>query len=156
MENENEEGVGDELETTDEDNSANELEALRKKVKTLEAQKEHFRAKSLKPKEDLIKTNTPSGLTRDEAILFAKGYTEEEVILAAKLAVIEGTTPLKAIDSDYFKNKVESRLAQERSDKAQIVSTGTSPIYKQESVQTMTEEEHKAAYFKEVERLLGE
>jgi len=161
MENEKEEAVELGVETHEEDNSGDELEVLRKKVKTLEAQKEHFRAKALKPKEDLINNQQNGASTREETILISKllqlGISEEEldkeITTIFNVAKYEGITPLKAINSDYYKNKLELRAQKERSDKAQIGDASGSPIYDQQKVNKMSPVEHKEHYFAELKRL---
>jgi len=129
-------------------NQENEIETLRKKVKTLEAQKEHFRAKALKPKEEVLTNNNQQGISKDEIILYAKGYSEDEVNLALKIAKIEDTTPLKALESDIFKAKMDVKKQKELSEKAQIDSVSHSASFGGKGVRELTPEEHKQAYFK--------
>jgi len=125
-----------------------------KKVKTLEAQKEHWRKKAetiVKPKETLKTNETQSSsLSREEAILFAKGYTEDEVDLANKLAKVNGIGVLEAIEDDYLKSKRALRLKKEKSEMASLpASNGTGKFKADKPVGEMTEEEHRA-YFNKV------
>jgi len=125
-----------------------------KKVKTLEAQKDHWRKKaegSKKDTEPLKKSNeTQSGLSKDEIILYAKGHTEDEVELAKKLATINGVSPLKAIEDEIFKSKVSSRLKKEKSEQASLPASGyVGKVKSEKPVGKMTLDEHKE-YFKKV------
>lgn len=151
---ETQEEVNEVEETTDEDYSndtptVEDYEELKKKLKTIEAQKEHWRKKAeIKPA--LKKTNeTPQGLTREEAILYAKGYTDDEISLATKLSAINGVSILEATEDELFKSKVENRKREERSKKAQLSPSGSGSMIRSEKPQgEMTREEHEAYYKK--------
>lgn len=125
---------------------------LKKEAETLKAQKEHWRkkAETIKESKPLIKeTNEPQSLTREEAILYAKGYTEDEVALAIKLAAINSVTPLKASEDEYFKTVVEKRLSKEKSEKASLgASSGGGRVKSEKPIGEMTREEHEAYYKK--------
>jgi len=129
------------------------VEDLQKQLKTALAQKEHFRKKSQEKKEtkeEINKTNTPTTITRQEAILFAKGYTEEEVDLANKISGINGVSLLEAIEDEYVKTKVDSRRQKEKSEKASLnTSSGNAPVKADKPVGDMTREEHEK-YFRKV------
>jgi hypothetical protein len=88
------------------------------------------------------KTNEQSGLTREEAILFAKGLTEEEIDLASKLAKVNGTTLLKATEDNYFKTKIEERLSKERSIKASLGGSSGSALQPAKPIAEMSRAEH--------------
>jgi len=115
------------------------------KMKKLEAI-----AKQARASEPLKKLND-TGLTREEVILYAKGYTDEEVKLALKLSKVEGTNPLVVAESDdYFKTKVSERQKKEKSALASLpASSGSGRYTPPKPVGEMTEEEHQA-YFREV------
>lgn len=94
-----------------------------------------------KPKEN------QSSLSREEAILYAKGYTDDEVSLANKISKLEGVSPLVAIEDDLFKAKVEARKKKEKSEQAALPASGGVGKYKTEKpVGEMTREEHEAYY----------
>jgi len=131
---------------------------LKKEKATLVAQKNHWKKKAEGSKETiepkpLIKENNKtqsSTLTREEAILFAKGYTEEEVDLANRLAKVNGIGILEAIEDDYLKNKRDLRLKTEKSEKASLpASNGIGKIKADKPIGEMTPDEHKA-YFDKV------
>lgn len=146
---ETQEIVSEEVETTD-GPTLEDYEKLKKERETLLAQKEHWKKKATAPKaEPLTKTNETQALTREEAILFAKGYSEEEVELAKKLSKINGTNPLVAVEDDYFKSKVEARIKKEKSERASLSPSGTGRYKSEKPVSEMTEEEHRA-YFNKI------
>lgn len=91
---------------------------------------------------EAVKHSTNSGLTREEAILFAKGYTEEEVDLANRLAKVNGTNPLVAAEDSYFKAKVQARLKKEQSAKAALGASNGSSKFVPKDVGSMPREEH--------------
>jgi len=130
---------------------------LKKERETLLAQKNHWKKKAEGSKEieqkPLIKENNKtqsSSLTREEAILFAKGYTEEEVDLANKLAKVNGIGILEAVEDDYLKNKRALRLKNEMSNKASLpASNGVGKFKAEKPVGEMSKDEHKA-YFDKV------
>ena len=160
MENENDiqesqdlDGDSQDTETTDTQLDAN---ALAEKNKQLfarakkaeeEAKKlrEELKAKS-EAKTETNKINTPSATTisREEAILFAKGYTEEEVDLANKLSALNGVSLLKATEDEFFQAKVEKRKQGELSKKASLgASTGGGSFQTTKPIEKMSREEHE-------------
>jgi hypothetical protein len=128
-------------------------ENLQKQLKTALAQKEHFKAKATKIKEEPLTTNTQNGLSREEAILFAKGHTEEEVELAKKLAAINNVSLVEATKDEIFQVKTKSRADKEKSDKAQLKPSYSGLTYNEQKVSEMSKDEHKEAYLAEIEKL---
>lgn len=139
-----------EVEETDADTpTLEDYEALKQKNKELYERAKKAEALAKAKKDAELKSNktneTQSGLSREEAILYAKGYTDEEVELANKLAKVNDTTPLKAIEDEIFKAKVNVRLKKERSEKASLSpSAGAGRIQPDKPTTEMTPEEHKA------------
>jgi hypothetical protein len=128
--------------------------ALKQKNKELYERAKKAEAVAKAKKEALPnKPNEPqTGLSREEAILYAKGYTDDEVALANKIAKVEGVSPLVAIEDEIFKGKVDARKKKERSEKAALPASGGLGKYKPEKpTGEMTPEEHKA-YF---DRVMG-
>jgi hypothetical protein len=116
------------------------------------AKKAEALAKEVKNKPETLKTNETqsSSLSREEAILFAKGYTEDEVDLANKLAKVNGIGILEAIEDDYLKGKRALRLKKEKSEMASLpASNGIGKFKADKPVGEMTEDEHRA-YFQKV------
>lgn len=138
-------------ETTDNTPTLEDYEALKEKNKVLFERAKKAEALAKTKKELLNKSNeTQSSLSREEAILYAKGYTDEEVQFANKIARIEGVSPLVAIEDELFKGKVNERKQKELSEKAALPASGGSSRYQAEKpTGEMTEEEHKA-YFDKV------
>lgn len=134
---------------TDNTPTLEDYEALKQKNKELYERAKKAEALAKAKRDAELKSNktneTQSGLTREEAILYAKGYTDEEVELATKLAKVNDTTPLKAIEDEIFKAKVSARLKKEKSEKASLSpSGGAGRIQPDKPTTEMTPEEHKA------------
>lgn len=90
-----------------------------------------------------------SGLSREEAILFARGLTEEEVDKASKIAQLEGISLAEAATSDFFTTWKSAKEAKKKSEKAQLGASKASPkvVEKKDfSSSNLTAEEHKALF----------
>jgi transcription initiation factor IIF auxiliary subunit len=114
----------------------------------------------LKKSTQTMPTKAPevNSLTRDEAILIAKGYSEEEIKVLNRIkkgAEAEGTKMsfLEASDDEVFKAWKSKVDAQARSKKAQLGASGGSTS-KQVEVAKMTDEEHKEYFQKKVKEAL--
>lgn len=95
-------------------------------------------------------TSNNSTLSREETILYAKGYEEEEVELALKLSSLNGVSPLEATEDEIFKAKVEKRKQAEASANAALnASTGSYSKQPATPVEKMSREEH-AEYVRSV------
>lgn len=103
----------------------------RKRAEKLEAELKELKAKS---------NETPtSGLSREEAMLIAKGYSDDELSYVSKVATLEGVSLLEAVNTDLFqtwkvgkdqkKKEQEAKLRASRSagSKAGEEKTMTSP-----------------------------
>lgn len=95
-----------------------------------------------KPTDTVKDSKSKSSLTREEAILFAKGHTEEEVDLATKLAKVNGISILSASEDSYFKAKVLERLKKEKSEKASLGASNGSNKFIPKEVGKMDRDEH--------------
>jgi len=122
---------------------------LKQEAETLKAQKDHWRKKA-ESKKPLAETNKPEGesLSRDEVILIAKGYTDEEVALALKLSKVQGISMLEAIEDDYLKSKINARKKKEKSEQASLGASTSSVIRADKPIGEMTDAEHEALYRK--------
>jgi len=127
--------------TSDDSTGEDEVATLKAKLEELEEKNKQLYARTKKvPKKVEPKIN--SQLTREEAILFAKGYTEAEVDLANKVAKMDNKTVLEAAEDDYVKDKVQARLDKEKSEKAALgASNGSKPFVPQD-IGKMSKEEH--------------
>lgn len=141
------------VEETDNTPTLEDYEALKQKNKELfeRAKKAEALAKAKRDAE--LKSNknneTQSGLSREEAILYAKNYTDEEVELAVKLSKLNGTNVLVAIEDEIFKAKVASRKKKENAEKASLpASSSIGKVKVQKPIGEMSEDEHKALFHK--------
>jgi hypothetical protein len=100
-----------------------------------------------------------NSLTREEAILIAKGYSEEELKVLNRIkkgAEAEGTKMsfLEATEDEVFKAWKSKLDAQARSKKAQLGASGGSSV-KPVELAKMTEEEHREYFEKKVKEALN-
>lgn len=130
------------------EDSDSELEKLRKENKTLKIQKDKWRKKADKPATNKPNENQSNSLSREEAILFAKGYTDEEVTLANKLARVNETSILEAVEDNYLKTMRAERIKKEKSNKASLPASSTGGVKHKKPVGEMSEEEHRELFDK--------
>jgi len=122
---------------------------LEKKNKELYERAKKAEALAKVAKSKPLTNETPATLTREEAILYAKGYSDEEVDLANKIAKINGTTIIKATEDELFRVKYEQRLKKEKLERASLSPSAGSGRVKADKPQgEMTREEHEAYYRK--------
>jgi len=141
-------------ETTDVDSYEREELTDREKQFLARAKKAEAKAKEAKAK-PIKKTNTESTLSRDEAILFAKGHTEEEVGLALKLAKLNEVSVSDAITDEIFIAKVNSRKKIEQEEKASLgASKGNSKVITEKPIGEMSKDEHME-FFNKNKAMLG-
>ena len=137
------------------DSPENYKEFWEKKVNTLEAQKEHWRKKATQPKPEekkeaeINKPNEPTiGLTREEAILIAKGVPDEIINQASLVAKAKGVSLSEAMKDPLIEAYSEKIIAEEKKGKAQLGPATSGPTYKGvplEQAVGMSEEEHRKA-----------
>jgi hypothetical protein len=127
-----------EEETNDETPTLEDYQRLKKERETLLAQKEHWKKKATqsKPLEqtETLKTNNEY-LTRDEAVLLAKGYDEDDLARLNVLAKAEGKKLNEVVNDEMF---IAWKV------KAQLGSSKSSTSKMSKPVSEMTPEEHKA------------
>lgn len=93
--------------------------------------------------------NATSSLTREEAVLIAKGYSLDEVEKAKKIAAVEEVDLLKAAESDIFTSWKKSNDEKIKREKAQLgVSRGvkTSAAKKGFGTPGLSDAEHKELF----------
>lgn len=107
--------------------------------------------KTEKPAESATVTRqdpTENGLTREEAIAFAQGMTEDEVEYAKKVKSVEGHKTLQdAIKSPLFKHWKTERETEKRNQNAQLAgSSGSGGGSSRKTLATsgLSADEHKA------------
>lgn len=125
-------------------------EKAEQKLKELKAQLEDSKTEPQEEAEEQ-KTAKPVGdsLTKEEAILYARGLSEEEVEKVKHIAKLEGESPLVAAESDYFKSWKEKQDRQKETQETQLgASRGSvkSKPKKDISSPGLTPEEHKALW----------
>lgn len=92
---------------------------------------------------------TPTGLTREEAILIAKGVNEDVINQAAVVAKARGINIMEAMNDPLIEAYASKIKADEKREKAQLTASKGSGNYTNKSdlsqVVGMTEEEHRKA-----------
>lgn len=90
----------------------------------------------------------PESLTREEAILYAKDLSIEQVEKAKKIAALEDIGLLEAVESDVYKAWAESDRKRQEKESAELPASSGSPKRKQKpSFQTAnSKEEHQALW----------
>jgi len=149
----NDEEVVEDNTETDSTPTLEDYEVLKQKNRELYERAKKAEALAKAKRDAELKSNktneTQTGLSREEAILYAKGYTDDEVELANKLAKVNGTNPLVAIEDEIFKAKVSARLKKEKSEKASLGASNSSSQFKSaKPYKEMTEEERVAQFNK--------
>ncbi len=121
------------------------IERKNKKIADLEAKLEEKAGNTSEDK----KVSSDTGLSRDEAILFAKGLSDDEVDKALSIAKNEGISPREAINGDYFKFWKEKQEKKEKSKQASLgTSKGSPKAVEKTSFNTKdsSREDHKALF----------
>ena len=126
LDSETQENVGDDVTTKEVEETSSETEATvgaeaiakaqqiaedqkrraekaEQKLKDLKAQLEEKEEVEPKTEGQEAASATSGGLSKEETILYAKGFSEEEIEKIVSIAKIEGESPLVAAESDYFK-----------------------------------------------------
>lgn len=146
---ENQEEIEEEVEEVvldDDTPTLEDFEAAQKAIKTLKAQKEHWKKKAeqVKPNEpiekkeekkpELKKTNTEQ-ISSSEIVemsrLAARGYSDEEMDLLKDIKNLKGLNNLtEAIESPLFKATKEQKELEAKKAKAQLPPSGRSTLFK--------------------------
>lgn len=136
----------------DVDNAEAQTRAKIKQLEETNAQL-HARLKRAEKKSTATTSSNNSGLTREEAILFAKGHTEEEVDLAVKIAKVNDVSMLEAINDPYFKAKVNARVKKEKSSQASLGASGGTSRFVPKDTGSMSREDHMKLFHETMSRL---
>lgn len=152
-EDDNEEEL-EEIEEIDEDSDENSnsdegkdywKDRALKAEETIEKSKKKQKAQN-KPSKPLPKQ---SGVSKEEAYLYAKGLDFEEVEYAQKVAMLEDIPLTTVLENDLFKSWKDKRETQKKSEEAQLGSSkGSGRRKPQKTFQSrgLTDEEHKAMF----------
>lgn len=117
---------------------------LYQRAKKAEQELKALKAQGSKP----LISNNPSGLTRDEAILIAKGVPEEVINEASDIAKAKGITLSEAMKTPIVTAFIANLKQAETKEKAQLSSSasgGKSSKVELSQAVGMTEEEHRKA-----------
>ena len=173
LETETEEETLEDEETNEEDEddsdvpSLEDYEALQKKLKTIEAQKEHWRKKAtskpLEKKEDIKKTNQENPdfeETMDVRFLKRDGYTEEDIeklriIKAGYASKGKNISLIDAVNDELFKSIEEKRKLEEKKNKAQLSSSGKPLTYSKKEMTPDEFEKFRQSKSKEFLKNMG-
>lgn len=103
-----------------------------------------------KPAAQPVAPAAPSALSKEETILYAKGFAEAEVEYAKKIASVEGTSPLAAAESDLFKTWKKTQDDRRKADDAQLGAANGSPVRRSEKgfADKLSDDEHRALAMK--------
>lgn len=157
MENENEFVAQQDTDTTENDELELELEpeedveALKKEIETLKAQKEHWRKKAAQPveKTEQPKTETTPSITEEVIevkILKAQGVSDELITQLKKIARVNETSIIEAQSDPYFiafKEKIEAEAKKEKASLPASRNSGSVRKSKDFTSTGLSEEEHK-------------
>lgn len=123
-----------------------------RKTKKLEEVEASLKEKEVEPKKP-NETNEQTGLSRDEALLIAKGYEIEEVDLAKRIADLNKVSLSEAVKDNYFQAQVQARKEKEMSEKAQLNPAKGGIYQPAKDPAEMSESEHADAYYKAAEKV---
>lgn len=111
----------------------NDLKVLKKKLQDAEK----TTSKTSTSKDDSSGSSTTDQLTREEAILIAKGFSDEKIAYAKKVAAVEGGNILVAVESDLFKTWDATQEAKAKESGSELgASRGSTKVKKPESFNT--------------------
>lgn len=108
------------------------------------------KAEKHKPEPKLSTQPTNNGVSREEAILFAKGFSQEEVEYALKVAKVEDASLLAAAETPMFKAWKQSKDEESKSQKASVGVSRRGQSYEppKDFNTVKTREEHMALFKK--------
>ena len=107
---------------------------------------------ALKAKEEQLKVSSPvqnPSISREEVVLIAKGYSEEEIEVLKGLAKGFNLPLTKAVEHEAFVSLKEKKEAEDKSEKAKLGASNSSGSRKDYGVKPgMSDEDHKALWNK--------
>jgi len=137
------EDVKDEEQTSEENTKDWKAEAL--KYKAI-AERSEKKLQQPPQEEEANKSNSTTGLTREEAIFFAQGGTEEQLEVAKGISMGKKVTLAEALKDPAYKAIVNQQSREAEVKKNQLPASGGSAanVQAEKSPGEMTEAEHKA------------
>lgn len=121
------------------------LEDKKRHIKKLESRIAELESQT-PPKKEEPKQAETSSLSRQEAILIARGLDETSLEKANKIAQVEGVTLLEAVEGDVFKAWKTAEEQRQKAEEAKLgASSKSGKSAKQKDVTTpgLSREEHK-------------
>lgn len=107
---------------------------------------------ALKAKEEQLKVSSPvqsPSISREEVILIAKGYSEQELEVAQGIAKGFGIPLSEAVSHEMFVTYKEKKDRETKSDKAKLGASNSSGSRRDDKVKPdMSAEDHKEAWRK--------
>jgi len=94
------------------------------------------------------KSNSQDTLSREEAKLYAKGLTDDQVDKVAQIAKIEGITLDEAVNSDYYTVWTAKQEKEVKQEKSQLRASRGGKVVVKKTLDTpgLTDAEHKALW----------
>jgi len=160
----NEEVVPSENETEETQDENQDVQSLiaqkkhwREKAKEAEAKLEEAKAKQPPQEEEANKTKSTEGLSREEAIFFAQGGTEEQLEIAKGISMGKKITLAEALNDTAYKAVVEQQSKEAEAKKNQLPASGGSAaqVQTEKSPGEMTKSEHKEWAIKKAQEKLN-
>jgi len=130
-------------------------EKAEQKLKDLKAQLEEKKEEPQKTEGQEESNDSKDQLTKEEAILYARGLSEEEVDKVKSIAKIEGESPLIAAESDYFKLWKEKTDKEKETQETQLgASRGSAKVQPKKDFNSpgLAPDEHKELWKKTMGR----
>lgn len=124
-------------------------QALEEEAKLLR-EKEETLKKTLNP-EEVKKEETPKtdSLSREEAILYAKGKNDDQIAHAKKVAALEGISVIEALDNPLYVAWEQKQVVDTTNQAAQLgASKSSAPHHEEGFVPGMAKEDHKELWRK--------
>jgi hypothetical protein len=114
-------------------------------------QREKNKPAPAKPAPAPSKAEIPTGLSREEGILFSKGFEDDEVEYAQKVAMLQGVKLTEAVKDPLFTTWKSNKDAETKKQQAQLGTSKGARTTVKKSIDSpgLSEEEHKAM-FKEI------
>lgn len=122
---------------------------LREEAEKLAKQQEELK-KTLNPESE-VKEKTPKSdsLSREDAILYAKGKTDEQVAYAAKVAELEGISKIEALENPLYVAWEEKQAVETANGAAQLGASNASAPHKEVTFTAgQSKDDHKALWEK--------
>jgi len=138
------------IETEEAESEDDEVAKLRsenkKLVEIIKRRKEREAQAPQETKQTINKTNNT--ISRDEAILFAQGFSEEDVDHLNLVAKGAGLSLKDAKEHPLFVSYMEKQDMEKKARKASMGASKGSSATKKVDLSNLSEEEHKAIWFK--------